>query len=261
MAGVVSCQMNLDFSAADPNDLSNGIDGALLNGRFAKRVAIERLQMARLLKCLARTTMLEYPLGIRHTTERVPDFQLFSGKKRIAVELTRIKFQDLEHGRALQAQGIKSTLSVSSLYPKSGGPRKKSAVIKDGFCMPAMIFPVSSEEQEGAWIAQARESLIAKTAVAAKGNFVHGDEDWLVLLDPVGKLLDIESRGNGFSQLLRDFWGRGWFSRVFVQDIFFRWQVAFSKEESQTLCVENTVPPRAILEQTFQIDPAFFPEK
>jgi hypothetical protein len=253
--------MNSDFSAATPDDLSNGIDGALLNGRFVKKVAIERLQMAHLLKSLAHSTLIEYPFAVTHTTEYIPDFQLSSGKRRIAVELTRIKFQDLEHARALQASQIKSTLSVSALYPKPGGPRKKLAVIKDGFGMPAMLFPFSPEEQEKAWLTQASESLIAKTVVIKRGNFVHGDEDWLVLLDPVGELPDIESRGGGFSRLLKNFWGSGWFSRIFVQDIFFRWQIAFTVDESQILSLENTVPPKEILEQTFQIDSALFAEE
>lgn len=253
---MVLCRMNLDFYAATPDDLSNGIDGALLSGRFIKKVAIERLQMARLLKSLAHSTMIDYPLGITHTTEYVPDFQLSSGKRRIAVELTRIKFQDLEHGRALQASQVQSTLSVSALYPKPEGPRKRSAVIRDGFGMPAMLFPSSPEDQVRVWLAQAEESLIAKTAVVTRDDFVHGDEDWLVLLDPVSELSDIESRENSFPQLLKKFWGRGWFSRVFVQDIFFRWQIVYTESESQILYVENAVPPREILDQVFRVDPS-----
>ena len=201
----------------------------MLRGRVAKRVAIERVQMTRLLQSLARTSILQYPVFVKHTTDEVPDFRLSVGECRVGVELTKIGFQDVEHGRALQERGLRRTLSVSSLYPRREGPRRRADVVAEGFGLPAMVFPQSIEEEERAWMMQAKGSLEAKTAVVARKDFAHGDEDWLVLGDAVGvDRSGFEGRRSGLGQLLASFWRPGWFSRVFVQDSYFRWQAMFT---------------------------------
>lgn len=140
--------MNWDFTAAMPAELRTGIAPTLLEGRVSKRIAVEKLQMTRLLESLAQTSILQYPVHVKHTTEHVPDFQLASGNRRIAVELTRIKFQDVEHGRATQESKVKRALSVMSLFPKHGNPRKNPHIIKDAFGTPPMLFASSPEEDE-----------------------------------------------------------------------------------------------------------------
>jgi hypothetical protein len=192
--------------------------------------------MTRLLQSLALTSVLQYPLRVKHTTERVPDFQLVGANCRIAVELTRIKFQDVDHGRALQQRGEGGTLVVSNLYPRKDGPRKKRDVIEEGFNTPSMVFPSSRNEDERIWLTQVRESLDTKTRAAGRKDFAHGDEDWLVLQDPVGMdRLEILNLRDSFSQMLAAFWKPGWFSRVFLQDNFFRWQVVFTAHQFSML--------------------------
>lgn len=192
--------------------------------------------MAHLLEALAHTPILQYPIRVSHTSDQVPDFQLEVGGRRIAVELTRIAFQDVEHGRALQQKGVRRTLAVSSVYSQPTGPRKRTEVMQEGFGRPAMVIPLSPDEQHRIWCEQARASLDAKTLVVAGKAFAHGDEDWLVLVDPVGRMKsEVEPLGDNFSQLLTRFWTPGWFSRVFLQDNFFLWQIAFTKEESSVL--------------------------
>jgi hypothetical protein len=221
--------MNWDFTAATPAELGKGIAPALLSEGGVKRVATEKLQMTRLLESLAQTSILQYPVGVKHTTQQVPDFQLASGDRRIAVELTRIKFQDVEHGRAIQGTEVKGTLSVSSLCPKPGGPRKRREVIEDGFGTPVMLFPISMDDEAGVWLKQAKESLDAKTKVLARNDFARGDENWLVLLDPIGTILpQAQSLKENVSLLLAEFWRDGWFHRVFLQDTYYRWQMAFT---------------------------------
>jgi len=219
--------------ANTPSDLAQGIAPAMLKGRVAKKVAFERVQMTRLLEALAQTSILQYPVQVKHTTDHVPDFRLALSGRGIGVELTRIKFQDIEHGRALQERGLTTTLVTSSLHPKESGPRKKQEIINDGFGIPPMVFPLSAEEEDRVWLKQAKESLDAKTVVVLRNDFDHGDEDWLVVVDSVGAIdSEVRKRKEGFSQLLASFWKSGWFTRVFLQDNFFRWQMMFVPSKS-----------------------------
>ena len=233
--------MNCEFSANTEDELADRIGRAFCQGKMSKTAANERIQMMHLLRALAGTSVMRYPVRVRHTSDKVPDFQLRTGGCRVGVELTRIGFQDLEHGRALQARGLKGTLSVSELYPTGGGPRGKQAVIRNGFGSKPFVFPRSVEEEDRIWTAGARESLNAKTAVLARNDFAHGDEDWLVLVDSVGEVAEQAlGRRECFSRLLAAFWKPGWFSRVFLQDNFYRWQMMFAASESSMLAVPKS---------------------
>ena len=228
--------MNCEIAANTEDELADGIGRVLCQGKMSKTAANERIQMMHLLRVLAGTSVMRYPIRVRHTSDKVPDFQLTTGGRRVGVELTRIGFQDLEHGRALQARGLKGTLSVSELYPTGGGPRGKRAVIRDGFGSKPFVFPRSVEEEGRIWTEGARESLNAKTAVLARNDFAHGDEDWLVLVDSVGEVAEeAQGRRDRFSRLLAGFWKPGWFARVFLQDNFYRWQMMFAASESSML--------------------------
>ncbi len=99
-----------------------------------------------------------------------------------------------------------------------------------------MVFPASLDEDNRIWLQQAKTSLDAKTLVVTRSDFIHGDEDWLVLVDPVGTIpSETQSRQDGFSEILAGFWKPGWFSRVFLQDNYFRWQMMFTPHESSML--------------------------
>ena len=232
-----------------------GISPTLLRGKVARRIAIEKLQMTRLLESLAQTSILQYPVHVQHTTDLVPDFQLASDNRRIAVEVTRIKFQDVEHGRAIQDSTVRRTLSVLSLFPKQGRPRKSPRIIEDGFGKPAMLFPSSPEEDERVWLNQARESLDAKTKVIGRKDFARGDENWLVLLDPVGTIHSRpQTRRDDLALLLAEYWKAGWFSYVFLQDTYFDWQMSFTHDQSSMLPTPPKEPTQEVLERDFQID-------
>jgi hypothetical protein len=237
VAKIVNAQ--IEFIADTAEQLLAGIKPALCSGSVSKTVANERVQMMHLLKALAATPVVQYPIRVRHTSDKVPDFQLTMGKWRIGAELTRIGFQDLEHGRALQAHGLQGTLDATALLPSGGSPRSRKAVIQDGFGVKPFVFGPSVEEANRIWIHGARESLEAKTAILAGKDFAHGDEDWLVLVDSDGEVAEeAEERRDLFAGVLAGFWGPGWFSRVFLQDHFYRWQAMFTASESSMLAVK-----------------------
>jgi hypothetical protein len=223
-----------DFEANTPDELAKNVRTALMTGCVTEIIARERQQMMHLLESLALTSILEYPLRVRHTSERVPDFQLVAGTRRIGVELTRVGFQDIEHARKLQ-QTVKSTLMTSNLYPVPTGPRKKQEVIAKGFGIPQMVFPPTQSEEQEVWINQANETLEKKTLAIARADFVRGDENWLVIVDPLWSYQPETRHENGFAELLKNYWKTNWFSRVFLQDDFFHWQMAFSPAESRVL--------------------------
>jgi hypothetical protein len=251
--------INPDFTASTSKELKAGIKPALLHGKVPKRVATEKLQMTRLLEVLAETQVIQYPLHVKHTTEFVPDFQLLSGGRRVSVELTRIKFQDIEHGRAIQ-QEVKRTISVTRLFPKEGGPRRKQEIINDGYGLPVFLFPSCPDEEELIWLNQAEESLMDKSHVLSRGDYVRGDENWLVLLDPVGTIhSDIKVRMENVSLLLDKFWSAKWFSRVFLQDTCFEWQMMFSQRERSIISCISKEPPPHLLGNDFHIDESLLP--
>jgi hypothetical protein len=215
--------------------------------------------MTHLLEALAQTSILQYPVHVRHTSEQVPDFQLIAGTRRISVELTRVKFQDVEHGRAIQEREVKRTLSITSLYPKSGGPRSKREIINEGFGVPVFLFPSSPENDEVIWLKQAEESLTAKTKVLSRQDYARGDENWLVLLDPIGIIHPhLQIRMDNFSLLLAEFWAPLWFSRVILQDTYFEWQVMFTQHEWSIISCASNEPPPEVLESDFHIDESLF---
>jgi hypothetical protein len=218
-------------------------------------VATEKLQMTRLLQALAETSILQYPVHVKHTTECVPDFQLVTGNRRISVELTRVKFQDVEHGRAVQERELKQTLTITRLFPKQERPRTKRDIINDGFGVPPWLFPSPPEENEQVWLNQAKESLMAKTKVLARKDYARGEENWLVLLDPVGTIhSDYKVRMENVSLLLAQFWTAEWFSRVFLQDTYFEWQMMFSQHEHSIISCASNDPPASVLANDFHID-------
>jgi len=55
--------------------------------------------------------------------------------------------------------------------------------------------------------------------------------------------------------LLAEFWNRKprWFTRVFLQDYYFEWQMAFTQGESFMLSSASKEPPNEAMKQEFQI--------
>jgi hypothetical protein len=205
--------------------------------RAKATVAGELFQMSRLLESLARTSLIEYPFKARHTGEKsVPDFQLNSGAHRIAVEITKIAVSDVEHARALQQKGLNRTLAISSLYRKASRPRRKEEVIAEGFGTPTFVFPVSLDEHDRIWLETAESSLTAKSDAIARPDFQRGEENWLLLWDRIGTAdWELDKRKSALKILLARHWKPGWFSRVFLQEDYFLWQLMFTPSESRQL--------------------------
>ena len=142
--------------------------------------------MSRLLEAMSVASIFEFPLKVRHTgVGGVPDFQVESGGRRIAIELAKIAVQDVEHVRGLQRKGLKQTSAISSLYRKKSKPRTKDEVFKEGFSNQPFRFGVSPQELNEIWIDELKIQLNEKSVVLAEKRFEHGHEDWLVLWDRI----------------------------------------------------------------------------
>lgn len=209
--------MKWDFTFDSPNELAK-IGKKLLKASKQKFLD-EQLQMTRLLESMSSTCIFQFPVRVRHTGEYgVPDFQIESGGRRIAIELAKITVQDVEHARGLQRNGLKRTLDISSLYRKKLQPRTKNEVIKEGFSTPTWVFGVSPDELNEIWLKEITTQLDEKTAVLQRSNFEHGDEDWLVLWDRIETdEFEIKPRMEAVKGLLASRWKPDWYSRVFVQ--------------------------------------------
>ena len=225
--------MNWDFTANSPDELAK-VDSKLLN---ASRQSLldEQVQMSRLLEAISSVSIFEFPVRVRHTgANGVPDFQVESGRRRIAIELAKITLQDVEHARGLQREGLKQTLEISSLYLKKSRPRTRDEVNKEGFSKQPFKFGISPHELNEIWIREIAAQLDEKTATLQGSQFEHGDEDWLVLWDRIGTdEPEITARIEILKSLLATRWKRqGWFSRVLVQQTeWFPFVAVFSETE------------------------------
>jgi hypothetical protein len=197
----------------------------------------EQVQMTRLLEALAPTSVVQFPIRVRHTGDGgVPDFQLEFGKRRIAVELAKIAVQDVEHARALQRRGIGGTLAISSLYRKKSKPRKTPEVVSEALLIPAFVFPVSVQEYAETWMAEAVNQIQEKSAVLGRDDFARGDENWLVLWDRIGTAnWEATGRVRWFTELLSPIWKTGWYDKVILQEEHFQWHALFSPQEAVVL--------------------------
>ncbi len=223
--------MNWEFRANSLAELA-AIEHSVLKSKREATV-VEQWQLTQLLKALGRAELLNFPVHARHTPECVPDFQLSLAGMPIGVEATRIAVADVEHARALQQNGFNQTLSISSLYQKQAKPRSRSQVLQEAFVYPAEYVGISVADHERIWMEEAEKSLSTKTAALQSANFVHGSEDWLVLWDRIGTTdWQFQKRKAAVEELLQKYWHQCWFSRVFLQDEYFRWQLMFTKTQS-----------------------------
>src|SRR6185369_15149445 len=206
--------MNWNYIANSSVELAN-IGHALFKATKQKFLD-EQVQMTRLLEALSSSTIVRFPVRVRHAGEDgVPDFRVEFGQRRIATELAKIAVQDVEHARGLQRKGFNRTLSLSGLYRKRLMPRTKDEVIAEAFLIPAMIFPVSRQEYAQRWVDEAVLQLEEKSAVLQRADFAHGDEDWLVLWDRIGTAdSEADARIHWFADLLHSLWQPRWVARV-----------------------------------------------
>lgn len=223
--------MKWDFIANSPDELAK-VGKNLLNNETRQTFLDEQWQMSRLLEAMSSESIFEYPLKVRHTGgESVPDFQVESGGRRIAIELAKIAVQDVEHVRGLQRKGLKKTSAISSLYRKKSKPRTRDEVIKEGFSNQPFRFGVSPQELNEIWIDELTIQLEEKSVVLLKNRFKHGHEDWLVLWDRIETdKFEIKSRMESVKSRLASRWKSDWYSRVIVQQTEFPPFVAIFSE-------------------------------
>jgi len=222
--------MTWDFIAKTAQELAE-IGEALLKARNQKDLD-EQVQMTRLLEAVAMTSILKFPVRVRHTgSSEVPDFQLESDAVQIAAELAKIAVQDVEHAHALQHKEVNRPLSISSLYRKQTKPRTKSEVIAESLLPQTLLYPVSIDEHSQRWHDEAAAQLQEKTTVLKSNRFRHGDQNWLVLWDRIG-IADwqVKTRLRSFRGLLVPFWRPNWYSVVFLQEKRFRWLAIFTSK-------------------------------
>jgi hypothetical protein len=220
--------MNWNFTATTPDELAN-VGKSLLIASKQKHLD-EQLQMTRLLEALSAMSILQFPVRVQNAGERgTPDFQVESAGQRIAIEASKIAVQDVEHARSLQRRELRQTLAISSLYRRKSKPRTKDEIIAEGFLTPAMVFPVSFEEDNLIWLEAVTIELDDKTDVLRGNHFDHGSQDWLTLWDRIGTAEgEIQQRIGALRGILAPRWQSNWYSRVFLQDEHFRWIAMFS---------------------------------
>ena len=132
---------------------------------------------------------------------------------------------------------LNSTLMVSPFIRQDDTRMTRKEVVETGFLVPAMgIGGPTLEEEHRIWIERVFSEVEDKSTKLAGDGFCHGDEDWLVLWDRLGSEdWQLPARAEAISTRLAPCWKSGWFSRVFVQDEYFRWQIMFTAEGSCVL--------------------------
>ena len=216
--------MNWDFIANTPSELAK-IGNLLIKARRSAFL-YEQWQMSRLIEAASSASIFEFPFHIRHTGEKgVPDFQIKSGERQIAVELAIISTQDLECARGLQKRTkgkIERAMDTSNLLRKKSLPRTVDEIIADAFAAPTWVFGMSYEEHEEIWIKEVKKQLDEKTTTLQDERFEHGDEDWLCLWDRIGTPeIEVNNYFEIVKKVLASFWKPEWYSRVLIQQTDF----------------------------------------
>ena len=124
---------------------------------------------------------------------------------------------------------INPTLMVSPFLRQNDPRMPRDEVLETGFLVPALgVGGPSLQEEHQIWIQKVSSEVQDKSAKLTAGGFCHGDEDWLVLWDRLGTAdWQLSSRAEAVSKSLAPLWKPGWFSRVFIQDEHFDWQLMF----------------------------------
>jgi hypothetical protein len=222
----MTLDLRLDFAANSYAQFKTEKD-AFLQPSTSKKSARERKSLIQLLESLVPNGEIEFPLTIRQ--REAPDFEIHSGGNRFSVEATLLTSPNLEHARALQMQGFGRTLHVSEFLrdePKLG----KAEVAQRAFAVQALDYGNSVSDREHFWRQQFDEILRKKSAIQSKPNFLHGNEDWLLVWDQTrADAQRMKQRFPDLKDRLSSHWKPGWFTRVFVQDEHFGWLVTCSR--------------------------------
>lgn len=235
-----------DFTANSPDELAKIGDKLLTASRQA--FINEQWQMSRFLEAMSSSSIFQFPVQVRHTgIKGVPDFQVESNGRRIAIELAMISTQDLECGRALQRRKVKTlkrAMDTTNLLREKAKPRTEDEIIADAFATPTWILGLSDEERQKIWVEKTTDQLNEKTAVLQGKQFERGHEAWLVLWDRIGtREFEIKPRIEVINGLLASRWKPDWYSRVFVQQIERYPFLAVFTETGFSYILENVARP------------------
>ena len=214
---------NWDFEADSPEAVL-ALSTELFTAREQKHLD-EQVQLTELLKDLAHTSLISYPLKVLHAgATEVPDFQLLCGSRSLAVEVAKIAGQSVEKARALR---LDQTIETTRLL-RLGARTKKTDIINTAVLNEQFVFPVSFREHNEIWEREALNRLRDKAKILVSDRFRRGDENWLVLWDRIGSPTD---QLPIFGRILTSFWGAEWYSKVFLQDQDFQWSAVFERDQ------------------------------
>lgn len=134
---------------------------------------------------------------------------------------------------------INPTLTVNPFIRKADSRMSQQMVLETGFSIPVQeVCGPALKEEHQIWLDRVRSKIQKKTIKLAGEAFCHGDEDWLVLWDRLGsEKWQVHDRLTAVSQSFQDYWKPDWFSRVFIQDKYFDWQMMFAADGAMSLPV------------------------
>ncbi|MBK8000420.1 MAG: hypothetical protein IPK15_17295 [Verrucomicrobia bacterium] len=132
---------------------------------------------------------------------------------------------------------LNPTLMVSPFIQEDDTAMSRNEVMNAAFVLPALgIGGPTVEEERQVWVQRVCSEVEDKGGKLMAGKFAHADEYWLVLWDRMGTPeWELPSRVRAVSQRLASCWKPGWFSRVFIHDEHFEWQVMFTAAGSSNL--------------------------
>jgi hypothetical protein len=126
---------------------------------------------------------------------------------------------------------LNPTLSTTPFVGKGDKQMKRAEVVSTGFLVSQLDASPTIDEERVLWLDRVCAELNDKSDALSKATFQRGDENWLVLWDRLGTPdWDLERRVRCVAEKLAGRWQVNWFSRVFLQDEYFAWQVMFTPE-------------------------------
>lgn len=103
---------------------------------------------------------------------------------------------------------------------------RKREIVETGFLVSAQDFGPDISQEREIWMERVLEEISDKSRTHAGGDFQHGSEDWLLLWDRLGTPdWDLWHRASALSHRLGKQWRDKWFTRIFIQDEYFEWQI------------------------------------
>jgi hypothetical protein len=113
---------------------------------------------------------------------------------------------------------------------------RKREIVETGFLVPAQDFGSDISQEREIWLERVLEEISDKSRTHAGGDFQHGNEDWLLLVDRLGTPdWDLSYRTRALSHRLAKEWRGKWFTRIFIQDEDFEWQIMLTPDGASRL--------------------------